>query len=70
MVAPLKFSEWARDVDVLCRHHLGCSWDDLCGDEQPLRRGFEARDTPLEFVRWWWERYDLDLIHAFPVEPS
>lgn len=28
-------------------------------DVNPLRRGFEAGETPISFVRWWAEKYDL-----------
>lgn len=69
MAATRRFSEWASEVDTLCRHHLACSWNDLCGDEPPLRRAFEAGDAPLEFVRWWAEKYDLCEVRAFPVNP-
>lgn len=53
------FDEWALTVDALCHEHLVCSWGDLCGDVNPLRRGFEAGETPRGFVRWWAVKYDL-----------
>ena len=67
MAAGLKFTEWASEVDTLCRHHLACSWQDLSGDEPPLRRAFEAGDSPIEFVRWWAEKYGLSLLRALPL---
>lgn len=66
MASSRHFSAWTNEVDTLCRHHLACSWQDLCGDEPPLRRAFEAGDTPLEFVKWWAEKYDLHLLRNFP----
>lgn len=53
------FDEWAQRVDALCRTHLACSWDDLAGDREPLERGFEWGQTPLEFVQWLTEKFDL-----------
>lgn len=51
--------DWTRSVDGLCRRHLACDWQDLCGDHEPLERGHEAGQTPMEFVRWFAEKYDL-----------
>jgi hypothetical protein len=66
MTPKQRFSDWASEVDTLCRHHLGCGWHDLCGEEPPLRRAFGAGDTPVEFVKWWAEKYDLCLLRSFP----
>lgn len=57
MMQPL--DDWTRSVDVLCRQHLACSWQDLSGDPEPLAGGYEAGQTPMEFVRWFAEKYDL-----------
>ena len=53
------FDDWVVTVDALCRAHLACDWNDLCGDMEPLRSAFEAGDEPRVFVRWWAEKYDL-----------
>ena len=53
------FEAWSGEVDALCLRHLACTWRDLCGDREPLERSFEDGDTPLQFVRWWAEKYDL-----------
>jgi len=55
----LPFDEWSKAVDALCQRHLKCTWHDLCGEEQPLLRSYEMGDTPLAFVEWWAEKYDL-----------
>lgn len=55
----MSFDEWAQAVDVLCRRHLVCSWHDLCGETDVLERSYEMGDTPLRFVEWWAEKYDL-----------
>ena len=53
-----QFRDWCLQVDALCRIHLRCSWTDLCGDMEPLRRAWGSM-TPLEFVEHWWQKYDL-----------
>lgn len=67
MASTMRFSEWVGEVDTLCRHHLGCSWQDLSGDEPPLRRGWGAGDTPIAFVAWWTEKYDLTPLRPLPT---
>lgn len=66
MASSRHFARWANEVDTLCRHHLACSWQDLSGDELPLRRAFEAGDTPIKFVMWWSEKYDLEVLRSWP----
>jgi hypothetical protein len=70
MAQRARFSEWSGEVDTLCRHHLGCSWQDLSGDDPPLRRSHEAGDTPIRFVQWWAEKYDLCLVRTFPNQDT
>ena len=53
------FDQWARDVDALCVKHLCCTWADLAGDPEPLERGFASGETPMQFVQWLTEKYDL-----------
>lgn len=37
----------------------GITWDDACGDDEPLVRAEDDGDSPAEFVKWWGERYEL-----------
>ena len=53
------FDRWARDVDVLCVKHLCCTWADLAGDPEPLERSFASGETPIQFVQWLAEKYEL-----------
>ncbi|MBK9241151.1 MAG: hypothetical protein IPL75_12985 [Acidobacteria bacterium] len=55
----LTFDEWAAQVDVVCTANLACSWNDLCGEVEPLRAAFDAGESPVQFVLWWAEKYDL-----------
>jgi hypothetical protein len=55
-----EFDEWALAVDAICRTHLACGWNDLCGETPPLRVAFDAGEPPMAFVRWWAEKYDLE----------
>jgi len=56
------FIDWEDDVEALCKQKLGCTWDDLCGDPEPLERAFSAGQTAEEFVLAWAEKYDLTLL--------
>ena len=58
----MTFDRWAHTVDTLCRRHLACSWADLCGDPVPLDTAFAAGETPLGFVRWFAQKFDLEWI--------
>ncbi len=55
----MPFEEWFKEVDTLCQRHLLCTWHDLCGDEPPLRQAHEMGDTPMAFVEWWAQKYEL-----------
>lgn len=35
------------------------TWNDACGDEEPLVRAENDGDSPTEFVKWWGDRYEL-----------
>ncbi len=55
----LSYDQWCAQVDALCARHLLNDWANLCGDTDVLERGFEDGWTPLRFVQWWAEKYDL-----------
>lgn len=55
----LSFDEWRQQVDGLCTRHLLNDWANLCGDFEPLVRGYETGQDPREFVQWFAEKYDL-----------
>lgn len=69
----LTFEEWAAQVDAVCTAHLACSWNDLCGETEPLRAAFAAGESPVQFVLWWAEKYDLMWVGEgmgyWPVSP-
>lgn len=48
--------------------HLACTWNDLCGEAEPLRSAYDAGDEPLVFVHAWAEKYDLQWIDRGSVE--
>jgi len=64
------FDEWAMEVDRLCRAHLACSWNDLCGDKEPLERSYRCEESPEDFVRWWTQKYDLEPLKPLPARNS
>jgi len=55
----MNFGPWCKEADDIFKRETGCSWNDLCGDEDPLKRAFRRGDTPGEFVDWHIEKYDL-----------
>ena len=65
----MTFDEWTQNVDLLCRAHLACTWADLCGDMEPLKAGFDSGQTPLEFVHWFADKYDLHWIEPTGHRP-
>lgn len=55
----IAFEEYKQSVDSHCLKHLGTSWADLCGDEEPLKSAFDDGESPSSFVHGWAKRYDL-----------
>lgn len=55
-------SRWALVVDELFRETTGCSWVDLCGDDEPIESACARGETPEQFVNYWIEKYDLTRI--------
>ena len=51
---------WKMKVKRLIKERTGCTWEDLCGDEEILDKSYQDDDTPEEFVEWYCEKYDLD----------
>jgi len=55
----MKYETWKGEVDALFKSKTGCTWADLCGDEEPLSTGYQSGETPAEFVSFYVEKYDL-----------
>jgi hypothetical protein len=51
--------EWKAEVDRLLDEETGCSWADLCGDEEPLKTSYLAGETPQQFVNMYCEKNGL-----------
>jgi hypothetical protein len=64
------FEAWAREVDELCVRHLACAWADLAGDLPPLQQAFEEGESPIQFVRWWAEKFDLEYLAPLPTSAA
>ena len=58
----MPFEDWFREVDTPCQRHLLCTWRDLCGDEPQLRQSHEMGDTPIAFVEWRAQKFELILV--------
>lgn len=59
-----RYAEWKSAVDSRFKVKTGNSWDDLCGDEEPLRDAYGNGLSPEEFVEHWMDKYDLEPIQA------
>ena len=55
------FEEWKYEVDRQFRIRTQCTWDDLCGEDQRLKKAYHRNETPHEFVVWWIEHYNLSV---------
>lgn len=62
----MSFDEWAKAVDVLCRRHFACSWDDLAGDIEPLQASYENRERPRQFIESLARKFDLTWTDSVP----
>lgn len=58
----MTLDEYRKQVSDTMMKLYGITWDEATGDDEPLTGGMKADQTPEEFVRWWGEKYDLDLI--------
>ncbi len=66
----MSFDEWAQAVDVLCRRHFACSWDDLAGDLEPLQASYEGGETPRQFIERLARKFDLTWVDSVSYLPS
>lgn len=58
-----KLDQYRADVSRLTKVAYGITWQDACGDDEPLLSGIAAGYTPVAFVEWWGEKYDLTAIN-------
>ena len=53
--------DWESQFFEACRRRLGCSWDDLCGDDGALHDlEQEFPDDPHGAVTYWKDKYGLE----------
>ncbi len=55
----VNLDSWVMEVQTLCEKHLACTWNDLCGEMQPLEDHHALGEEPKAFVLWWSEKYNL-----------
>ncbi len=55
----LSIKAWRKEVDRLLSEQTGCTWADLCGDEEPVKASYLAGETPQQFVSAYVEKNDL-----------
>lgn len=44
------FTSWKNEVERIFMRDVGCSWNDLCGDDDFLLRNLDL--SPEDFVEW------------------
>ncbi|HEY4320717.1 MAG TPA: hypothetical protein VGM77_05995 [Gemmatimonadales bacterium] len=54
-----RHQSYLAEVSAEMQRRYALTWADACGDDQPLSRAREAGRTPVEFVAWWGEKYQL-----------
>ena len=53
------FEEYREVASRYMKSYYYITWDDACGDEEPIRRTIERNESPTAFVDWWATKYDL-----------
>jgi hypothetical protein len=54
------FEKWKKEADEEMSELWGINWAEACGDEEPLKSGYNSGQSPREFAVWWGDKYDLD----------
>jgi hypothetical protein len=54
------YGEWCNSVDNRLREIYCITIEDAGLDEDYLMKHWQSDETPLEFVEWYGEKYDLD----------
>jgi hypothetical protein len=62
MAHQLTLPEYEAAVSTEMKRRFGITWADACGDPQPLTAALRNGETPVEFVAWWGDRYELEEI--------
>lgn len=52
--------QYRAEVSKAMKDKYGITWQDACGDAEPLQKAQTEGMTPGQFVAWWAEKYDLD----------
>jgi hypothetical protein len=56
----MTFEQWLKTVDEVMLRNYSVTLRDLgAHDDERLERCWRHNDTPLEFVTWFGEKYDL-----------
>jgi phage-related protein len=57
-------SNYEAAVSAAMQSTYGISWQDACGDVEPLQSALQEGSSPEEFVHWWGKRYDLSPVRG------
>jgi hypothetical protein len=56
------YFEFCESVSKRMKRYYGITWEDACGDDKPLLSAYNADETPEEFVSWWAEKNDMQMV--------
>jgi hypothetical protein len=51
--------EYEAAATTEMKRRYGITWEDACGDAEPLTAALRNGDSPAEFVARWGARYEL-----------
>lgn len=63
MARALTLPEYEEAVTIEMKKRYGITWEDACGDAEPLTAALRYGESPEEFVARWGDRYDLEEIN-------
>jgi hypothetical protein len=56
----MTLQEYEAAVSFQTKRRFGITWEDACGDQEPLTAALRDGESPEEFVARWGDRYELD----------
>jgi hypothetical protein len=60
MAHELTLQNYEAAVSIAMMRRYGITWEDACGDPEPLTAALCNGETPVEFVARWGDRYELE----------
>lgn len=55
----MDIENYEREVSAEMERRFAINWTDAGGGREPLEQALAAGESPIEFVEWFGEKYDL-----------